>query len=383
MDSNKNNIDRQKVTLALYFIKSNNNQELFGKWGILIGKKYIIGRKNADINIDHPLISRKHLELIFYSNDLINIRDLGSRNGTYINNIKVNPYQEIKFSSKDKLSFGDIDNKIIFLENQEQKNSIFEEKLNNENDEKNDQKVSQETKKLENHNNYDRRKNQYKYNRYGNRQFRARRENYFRYRFRPRSYFKNNYDTKPKARDVKSDYNFESAPNNEYRSLEEKRNNPIKGNYSNRYKNNEEFKKENTLEKGNKNEFIGKKIERNRSKSNHSEKMRKKRNLEKLIENKKIGLEKLKKKLKSIENGSEEDDYEEDERGEVEEEIDIFDLEDKNGKMIFKTDKLNNLEFVVPINERNSKDLKNVKKIKYLVNGYLVLNVKEKKLIYE
>ena len=111
--------------------------------------------------------------------------------------------------------------------------------------------------------------------------------------------------------------------------------------------------------------------------------MRKKRNLEKLIENKKIGLEKLKKKLKSIENGSEEDDYEEDERGEVEEEIDIFDLEDKNGKMIFKTDKLNNLEFVVPINERNSKDLKNVKKIKYLVNGYLVLNVKEKKLIYE
>lgn len=381
MDSNKNNIDRQKVTLALYFIKSNNNQELFGKWGIYIGKKYIIGRKNADINIDHQLISRNHLELTFYSNNLINIRDLGSRNGTYINNTKVNPYQEIKFSSKDKLSFGDINNKVVFLENQEQKQSIFEEKLKNENEELNDQKVSQETKKIVSHN-YDRRRVQYKYNRYGNRTFRNRRDYYYRYRFRPRSYHKNVYDTKPKTREVHSDYEYGSVPNNEFRNLEDKRNNFINNRYSNK-----DLKKENTLINDNKNEFIGKKVERNKSQSKNSDKMKKKRDLERLIENKKIGLEKLKKKLKSIENDNdEEDDYEENEKEEDEEELDIFDLDKRKGnkkQIVFKSDKLNELEFVVPINERNSKDLKNVKKVKYLVNGYLVLNVKEKKLIYE
>ena len=34
---------------------------------------------------------------------------------------------------------------------------------------------------------------------------------------------------------------------------------------------------------------------------------------------------------------------------------------------------MNNLEFEVPIKDKNLKDLKNVKKIKYLVNRYLVL----------
>ena len=141
MDSNKRDSDRQKATLALYFFKENNNQELFGKWDIYVGKKYVIGRKNCDINIDHPLLSRRHLELIFYTNDLINVRDLGSRNGTYINNAKANPYQEIKFSSKDKLSLGDINNKVVFLEYQETKKSIFESKVNNAS-ENNDQKAN-------------------------------------------------------------------------------------------------------------------------------------------------------------------------------------------------------------------------------------------------
>ena len=94
----------------------------------------------------------------------------------------------------------------------------------------------------------------------------------------------------------------------------------------------------------------------------------------------------MKKKLKSIENDSEEeDDFEEIEGNE--EEMDLFDLDTKKGnrnkKIIFKTNKLNNMEFEVPVNEKNLNDLKNVKKIKHLVNGYLVLNVKEKKVIYE
>lgn len=377
MDLNKKNTDRQKITLALYFIKKNENPELFGKWGIYIGKKYIIGRKNSDINIDHPLISRNHLELIFYTNNLINIRDLGSRNGTYINNAKVNPYQEIKFCSKDKLSLGDINNKILFMENQETKKSIFEDKINNENNDNNEQKISQETKKITSHN-YDKRRNLY--NKYGQGPMRPRRgyRYRYRYRFRPHSYHKNIFVPRQKTREIYSDNN--SLPSKEFKSLEINeggRNNQV-NNYSNRNLKNEELKKDN------KNEFIGKKIERNKSQSKNSDKMKKKKDLEKLIQNKKIGLEKLKKKLKSIENDSEEEyDYEEEE----EEGLEIFDLENNKGskkqKIIFKTDKLNDLEFEVPVNERKLKDLKNVKKIKYLVNGYLVLNVKEKKFVYE
>lgn len=379
MDSNKRDSERQKATLSLYFYKENNNQELFGKWDIYVGKKYLIGRKNCDINIDHPLMSRRHLELIFYTNDLINVRDLGSRNGTYINNAKINPYQEIKFSTKDKLSFGDINNKVVFLENQDTKNSIFEPKINNIT-ENNDQKASEDTKKIVN---YDKRRNQYnQYNQYNNNRFRNRqfipRNNRYRfnYRFRqrPRSYHKNNY-IKPKTRDVHSENYNDSISSETYKSENNKdkkfKKSPVP---VNRYQKNENFKKDN--------EIIGKKIERNKSESKNDKKLNEKKNLEKLIKNKKIGLEKLKKKLKSIENSEEEEEIEEEE-----DELDLFDEDDKkenkNQKIIFRTNKLNDLEFVVPINDKNLKNLKNIKKIRYSVNGYMVLNVKKKKLIYE
>ena len=107
--------------------------------------------------------------------------------------------------------------------------------------------------------------------------------------------------------------------------------------------------------------------------------------MEKLIENKKIGLEKLKKKLKNFENENlDEENIDEDLK---EEELDLFDLDSKQGNkkqtIVFRTNNLNSLEFEVPVKDRNLKDLKNVKKIKYLVNGYLVLNVKKKQLIYD
>ena len=112
---------------------------------------------------------------------------------------------------------------------------------------------------------------------------------------------------------------------------------------------------------------------------------KKKKNLEKLIENKKIGLEKLKKKLKNFENENlDEENIDEDLK---EEELDLFELDSKQGNkkqtIVFRTNNLNSLEFEVPVKDRNLKDLKNVKKIKYLVNGYLVLNVKKKQLIYD
>ena len=217
MESKNTEINRQKIALALYFIKENNNQELFGKWTISIGKKYLIGRKDADINIDHPLVSRKHLELIYYSNDLISVRDLDSRNGTFINNAKVNPYQEIKFNTKDKLSLGDINNKIVFIENQEIKNSIFEQKVNKDIDER----VSEDTRKIPT---YERRRNPNF--RFRNRQFVPNRRFRYRhrYRFRPRPFQRNNYVQKPKIRDVQNDNdnNDESISSETYKEGENK-----------------------------------------------------------------------------------------------------------------------------------------------------------------
>jgi len=45
----------------------------------------VIGRGQADINIEHPAISRKHVRLVS-EKELMTISDLGSSNGTYINN---------------------------------------------------------------------------------------------------------------------------------------------------------------------------------------------------------------------------------------------------------------------------------------------------------
>ena len=369
MESKNTEINRQKITLALYFIKENNNQELFGKWNISIGKKYVIGRKYADINIDHPLLSRKHLELIYYTNNLIGVRDLDSRNGTYINNVKANPYQEIKFSTKDKLSIGDINNKVVFIENQEIKNSIFEQKENNDID----QGVSEATKKIST---YERRRNPNF--RFRNRGFGPNRNNRFRYRyrFRPRSFQRNNYTQKPKIRDVQSDNYNESVSSETYKEGENK---DRRIQFDNRYQKKEP--RGNYDQRDNQKEFIGKKVERNKSESKYE----KKKNLEKLIENKKIGLEKLKKKLKNFENENlDEENIDEDLK---EEELDLFDLDSKQGNkkqtIVFRTNNLNSLEFEVPVKDRNLKDLKNVKKIKYLVNGYLVLDVKKKQFIYD
>jgi pSer/pThr/pTyr-binding forkhead associated (FHA) protein len=49
----------------------------------------IIGRgRQATLAVPHPLVSRKHCE-IFESNGYLVVRDLGSLNGTYVNNRRV------------------------------------------------------------------------------------------------------------------------------------------------------------------------------------------------------------------------------------------------------------------------------------------------------
>lgn len=339
MESNTKGAQRQKITLALYTLKENDNKDLVNKWTIFTGRKYIIGRgKECDINIDNLLLSRQHLELAYYTNNLISVKDLDSRNGTYINNVKINPNQEIKFTTKDKLSLGHTNNKVEFQENNENKESIFENKITNE---VSTEKISQNQNKNKN---TEERGNDFNNNK--NNRFHSYTRN-------------NNNNIKSKNNKTYSTYGKEEKENNlnvEAMIKLLKSKSPLSFPNKKRYKD----------------EFIGRKLKRNEN------------NLEEI--------EKLKKNLKD--NNKNYDDNEEDE-DENEEEIefeemyddDNFELEEekgkKNDKIILKTNKLNKLEFILPVKEKNLKKLKYVKKVKYLVNGYVVLNVKKKKLIFE
>lgn len=83
--------------------------------GYLIGRE----RKIADIAIDHPSCSKQHaafqFRLITSKSDEIGktikqirpyIMDLGSANGTYLNNKKIEPQRYYELFEKDVLKFG-------------------------------------------------------------------------------------------------------------------------------------------------------------------------------------------------------------------------------------------------------------------------------------
>ncbi len=57
---------------------------------ILDGKdSYSLGRANADINLDEPACSRVHALLFSDSSGCLQVRDMGSRNGTNLNGKKI------------------------------------------------------------------------------------------------------------------------------------------------------------------------------------------------------------------------------------------------------------------------------------------------------
>lgn len=109
----------KKINMVLYLLEEKDIKVPSQKWEIVPSKLYIVGRskKEADIAIDDKLLSRRHAELTFYDDDKIKIRDLGSRNGTYINKNRIEPLQDIYFTIKDRLSFGETNNEIIFFDN--------------------------------------------------------------------------------------------------------------------------------------------------------------------------------------------------------------------------------------------------------------------------
>ena len=53
------------------------------------------------------------------------IKDLNSRNGTFINKVKIEPLKETFFTNKQKLSFGNTNNEIIFFDKSEQHKEDF------------------------------------------------------------------------------------------------------------------------------------------------------------------------------------------------------------------------------------------------------------------
>lgn len=72
---------------------------------------YLIGkdRKIADIPVDHPSCSRQHAVLQYRAvknKVLPYIIDLGSSNGTYLNNQKIDPQRYVELREKDVVKFG-------------------------------------------------------------------------------------------------------------------------------------------------------------------------------------------------------------------------------------------------------------------------------------
>ena len=154
----ENNPTQSPVTMILYTI-DNDKKNPTQNWEIIPKKKYTIGRskKEVDIPLSLKLLSRKHAELIYYDNKTIMIKDLNSRNGTFINKIKIEPLKETFFTNKESLSLGNLNNEIVFFDNNEQPkeeipqtDSEKSKNSDNEKDEKSEQKIDINNKEIDN-----------------------------------------------------------------------------------------------------------------------------------------------------------------------------------------------------------------------------------------
>ena len=151
----------KKISMIFYLLDEGDVKEPTNKFEITPNKLYTIGRskKEVDIVLDEKLLSRKHAELIYYHSGKIMIRDLDSRNGTYINKKRIEPFRDTYFSIKDVLSFGNITNEVIFYDGKSDtrpKNSEREKSERINQDEKKEKKSYQKEEKNDeyNSNNY-------------------------------------------------------------------------------------------------------------------------------------------------------------------------------------------------------------------------------------
>ena len=140
------------ITMISYIIL-NDKKEPSQDWEIIPKKKYTIGRskKDVDITMKDNLLSRKHAELVYYDSKTIVVKDLDSRNGTYINKERIEPEKERCFTSKDLLSFGSTNNEIVFFDKNEQGKEIVESdyEKNKENEKKEKEEKEKKNEKDE------------------------------------------------------------------------------------------------------------------------------------------------------------------------------------------------------------------------------------------
>lgn len=84
---------------------------------------YVIGRSDSastyipDIDLSHydakkRGVSRRHAVLLNYNN-VVHVMDLGSMNGTFINGMRLIPYEPQALRNGDKLSFADLNMMIL------------------------------------------------------------------------------------------------------------------------------------------------------------------------------------------------------------------------------------------------------------------------------
>jgi DNA-binding CsgD family transcriptional regulator len=58
------------------------------KYRIVEGRQVLGRSRECDFQLGHPTVSRRHAELLL-SDDSVSIRDLGSRNGTYVDDLRI------------------------------------------------------------------------------------------------------------------------------------------------------------------------------------------------------------------------------------------------------------------------------------------------------
>ena len=135
------------IEMILYVVQ-NDKKEPSQNWEIIPNKKYIVGRskKEADISINEKLLSRKHAEIVYYDNTKITVKDLDSRNGTFLNKVKVEPSKDIYFNAKDVLSFGTLNNEVVFFNKNEKKEEEEAESGLNKNKKSENEDNAQENK---------------------------------------------------------------------------------------------------------------------------------------------------------------------------------------------------------------------------------------------
>ena len=384
MDSNRKS-ERQKIMLTLYSFTSNDEKELFGSWPIFIGQKYIIGRgKESDISINSLLLSRRQIELTYYTNNLIIIKDLNSRNGTFINNVKVSPNQEIKFTSKDKLSFGNQNNVVEFHEYFEKKKSIFDEKAKGKIVE-NRNRNEIENKRLE--------VNQLPNNRNTNNRFKTRISSVPQ---RNRNNLNETSDSVDTEIRMKADYTKnDNLENNRYRRNQ----NSYRYNYNNKYRTN--YYNQNNRRKydddynnnkeNNTNRFIGRKYGRNmnnRNDNNNRNDIRYDNRYDNRRNNNRYDNTNTNTRRKNYvqyrrteteKTKLNEEIYETNKKIQDELENNLINIlngkSDENNQITLKENKNNGLDLVMPINDKNLMELKKFKKTKLAVKGFLELDL--------